>query len=148
PIPGREEYLDSEKYEIRAYDFDRPGNIKDHIRALNRIRRTNAALQDFRGFLPLLSTNDQVLVYARHTPEWDNCIIVLVNLDPYNRQATQYEIPLWKFELPDWAAIEAEDLLNGNRFTLHGKTHTIAIEPALGPVAIWKLLPPSWRAQA
>ncbi|MDB5597781.1 MAG: alpha-amylase [Hyphomicrobiales bacterium] len=147
-IPGREEYLDSEKYEIRADNMDRPGNIKQHIRALNHIRRSNAALQDFRGFLPLLSSNDQVLVYARHTPDWDNCIIVLINLDPYNRQGSQYEIPLWKFDLPDWAMVDVEDLLNGNRFQLHGKTHTIEIDPAHGPVAIWKLLPPSWRVNA
>ncbi|MDB5546365.1 MAG: glycosidase, partial [Hyphomicrobiales bacterium] len=99
-LPGREEYADSEKYELRAFDFDRPGNIKDHIRALNRIRRSNPALQDFRGFLPLNSSNEQVLAYARMTPSRDNCIIVLANLDPYNRHTTQYEIPLWEFDLP------------------------------------------------
>jgi starch synthase (maltosyl-transferring) len=148
PVPGREEYLDSEKYEIRNFDLDRPGNIKDHIRALNRIRHANPALQDLRGFLPLLSSNDQVLVYARMTPARDNCILVIVNLDPYNVHTTQYEVPLWEFDLPDFAAIETEDLLNGNRFVLYGKTHTITIDPAQGPVAIWKLLPPSWRAGA
>jgi starch synthase (maltosyl-transferring) len=147
-LPGREEYADSEKYELRAFDFDRPGNIKDHIRALNRIRRSNPALQDYRGFLPLNSSNDQVIAYARMTPSRDNCIIVLANLDPYNRHSTQYEIPLWEFDLPDWAAIEAEDLLHGNRFVLYGKTHVIDINPALGPVAIWRLLPPAWRAGA
>ncbi len=147
-LPGREEYADSEKYELRAFDFDRPGNIKDHIRALNRIRRSNPALQDFRGFLPLNSSNEQVLAYARMTPSRDNCIIVLANLDPYNRHTTQYEIPLWEFDLPDWAVIEAEDLLHGNRFVLYGKTHVIDINPAQGPVAIWRLLPPAWRAGA
>ena len=146
PVPGREEYLDSEKYQIRNFDMDRPGNIRDHIRALNTIRRSNAALQDFRGFLPLVSSNEQVLVYARMTPERDNCVLVIVNLDPYNRHVSAYEIPLWEFSLPDWASIEAEDLLRGNRFTLYGKTHRIEIDPAISPVMIWKLLPPAWRA--
>lgn len=148
PIPGREEYLDSEKYEIRAFDFDRPGHIRDHIRRLNHIRRSNPALQSLRGFLPLTSSNEQVLVYARMTESRDNCVVVIVNLDPFNRHTTQYEVPLWEFDLPDWASIEVEDLLHGNRFTLYGKTHTIDIDPAQGPVAIWRLDPPGWRAGA
>ena len=146
PVPGREEYLDSEKYELRAFDMDRAGNIKDHIRALNRIRQENPALQDLRGFMPLNSSSDQILVYARMTPARDNCVLVIVNLDPYNAHTADYEVPLWEFDLPDWAAIETEDLLNGNRFVLYGKTHRITVDPAVGPVAIWKLLPPAWRA--
>ena len=148
PIPGREDYLDSEKYEIKVFDWDKPGHIKDHVRALNEIRRANPALQDVRGFLPLVSTNAQVLVYARLTPAKDNCVLVIANLDPYNRQLTTYEIPLWEFGLSDHQSIEAEDLLRGNRFTLQGKTHTISIDPALGPVAIWRLLPPARGASA
>ena len=59
---------------------------------------------------------------------------MLVNLDPRNRQECTYEVPLWEFGLPDHGAIEAEDLLNGGRFTLHGKTHRIALDPAERPV--------------
>ncbi len=142
-LPGREEYRDSEKYQLRHFDMDRPGHIKDHIRALNYIRRTNPALQDYRECLALNSTNEHILVYARMTQGRDNCVLVIVNLDPFNRQASEYEVPLWEFGLPDWAVIEAEDLLHGNRFTLHGKTHVIDLDPARGPVAIWRLLPPA-----
>ena len=67
-MPGKEEYLDSEKYELKAWDFDRPGNIKEHIRKLNRIRRANPALWDFRNTLFLNASNDQILSYARHDP--------------------------------------------------------------------------------
>ena len=73
-------------------------------------------------------------------------MLVLVNLDPKNRQECAYEVPLWEFGLPDHAAIEAEDLLNGGRFTLHGKTHRIALDPAERPVAIWRLVPPVRRS--
>ena len=144
-LVGCEEYRDSEKYELRAFDFNRPGHIKDHIRALNRIRRTNPALQDFRGFLALNSSNEHVMAYARITPQKENCVLVLVNVDPFNRQQSEYEVPLWEFDLPDWSSIEAEDLLHGNRFTLYGKTHVIDLDPHRSPVAIWRLHPPVWR---
>jgi starch synthase (maltosyl-transferring) len=146
PVPGKEEYLDSEKYELKALDLDRPGNITDHIRKLNHIRRSNPALWDFRNVLFLNAWNDHILAYARLTPAKDNCVLVLVNLDPKNRQECAYEVPLWEFGLPDHAAIEAEDLLNGGRFTLHGKTHRIALDPAERPVAIWRLVPPVRRS--
>ena len=68
PIPGKEEYLDSEKYELKAWDMDRPGNIREHIRKLNRIRRDNPALWDFRNTIFLNAWNDNILAYARMTP--------------------------------------------------------------------------------
>ncbi|MDQ4137155.1 MAG: alpha-1,4-glucan--maltose-1-phosphate maltosyltransferase, partial [Pseudomonadota bacterium] len=141
PVPGKEEYLDSEKYEIKAWDYDRPGNIREHITRLNRIRRENPALWDFRNILFLNAYNDSILAYARLTPAKDNCVLVLVNLDPRNRQECTYEVPLWEWGLPDHASIEAEDLLNGGRFTLYGKTHRIALDPGERPVVIWRLIP-------
>ncbi|HVL73482.1 MAG TPA: DUF3416 domain-containing protein, partial [Beijerinckiaceae bacterium] len=143
PVPGKEEYLDSEKYELKAWDYDRPGNIREHVKRLNQIRRENPALWDFRNILFLNAWNDNILAYVRMTPAKDNCILVLVNLDPRNRQECTYEVPLWEFGLPDHAALEAEDLLNGGRFALRGKTHRIALDPAERPVAIWRLSPPS-----
>lgn len=142
PVAGKEEYLDSEKYELKAWDYDRPGNIVDHIRRLNQIRRENPALWDFRNITFAHAWNDQIIAYVRTTPEKDNCIFVLVNLDPRNRQECTYEVPLWEFGLPDHAAIEVEDLLNGGRFTLHGKSHRIALDPAERSVVIWRLIPP------
>lgn len=143
PVPGKEEYLDSEKYEIKAWDWNRPGHIRPHITALNRIRRENPALHDFRNILFLNAWNDNILAYARMTPERDNCVLVLVNLDPHNRQDASFEIPLWEFGLPDTASIESEDLLAGNsRFTLRGKVQTISLDPVTRPVILWRLVPP------
>lgn len=142
PLPGREEYLDSEKYEIRARDYDAPGNIKDHIRRLNAIRNAHPALQMSRNITFLNAWNDNIIAYARMTPSRDDAIMVLVNLDPHNRQECAYEAPLWDFGLPDHASIEVEDLLFGGRFTLYGKTHQIALDPRYNPVIIWRLLGP------
>jgi starch synthase (maltosyl-transferring) len=144
PLPGKEEYIDSEKYEIKAWDWERRGNIRPHITALNRMRRDNPALQDFRNALFLNAWNDNVLAYAKLTPERDNCVVVIVNLDPVNRQDVSLEIPLWEFGLPDNAMIEAQDLLRPgtNPFALHGKVQTVALDPAVNPVLIWRLIPP------
>ena len=138
----KEEYLDSEKYEIRAWDYDRPGNIRAHITKLNAIRRENPALWDFRNITFLNAWNDNILSYLRMTEEKDNALLILVNLDPKNRQECTYEVPLWEFGLPDHAAIGVTDLLGGYEFTLSGKTHRIALDPAHNPVVVWRLGPP------
>jgi starch synthase (maltosyl-transferring) len=146
PLPGREEYLDSEKYEIKLRDFDAPGNINDHIRALNRIRRENPALHEVRGTLFLNAWNEAIVAFARFTPDRSNAIMVMVNLDPRNRQECAYEVPLWELGLPDTGSVAVVDLLNGYHFVLHGKTHTIALDPAERSVIIWRLVPPSPEA--
>ena len=148
-LPGREEYLDSEKYEIRVWDLDRPGNIKTHVRALNRIRRENPALHDFRNILFLNAWNENIIAYARMTPDKTNCILAIVNLDPHRRQECTYEVPLWEWGLPDEAWIDVEDVLNGGRFTLRGKTHQIALDPFDRSAVVWRLVPPRhWGAAA
>ena len=143
----KEEYLDSEKYQIRVWDYDRPGNIREHITKLNAIRRGNPALQDFRSITFLNAQNDNILSYLRMTTDGDNALLILINLDPKNRQECTYEVPLWEFGLPDHAAIEVEDLLGGGTFTLNGKTHRIALDPADRPVVIWRLVPPKALAR-
>jgi starch synthase (maltosyl-transferring) len=140
PLPGREEYLNSEKYEIKGRNFNAPGNIKDHIRALNRIRQENPALQDWRNILILNAWNDNIMAFAKLTPARDNCVMALVNLDPRNAQECTYEVPLWEFGLPDHASIKAEDLLLGISFTLDGKTHRIRLDPHERPVIVWRLV--------
>ena len=145
-LPGREEYQDSEKYEIKIWDYDRPGNIKDYVRQLNVIRRENPALHDFRNYLRLNAYNDNIMAYAKMSPDKTNCVFVLVNLDPRNRQECAYEIPLWEWGLPDNGSIEVEDLLGGYRFTLYGKTHQIALDPYERSAVIWRLAAPAdWK---
>lgn len=146
PLPGREEYIDSEKYEIRVWDYDRPGNIKDYVRQLNRIRHENPALHDFRNAIRLNTSNANVIAYAKISPDKSNCILVIVNLDPHNRQDCSYEVPLWEWGLDDGASVDVEDLLGGHRFTLYGKTHQIALDPFERSAIIWRLAAPvGWK---
>jgi len=139
PLPGREEYLDSEKYELRARDFDAPGNIRDHIAALNRARQENVALQDVRGTQFLNAWNDNVIAYFRATPDRSNAVMVIVNLDPANVQSADYEVPLWEFGLDDSGTIAVEDLLAGHASTLAGKVQNITLDPADRSVVVWRM---------
>jgi len=138
PLPGREEYLDSEKYEIRVRDFDAPGNIVGEITQLNRIRRAHPALHSHLGLSFYNSTNDQVLVYGKALPSHEDMVFAVVSLDPHNAQETSFEIPLWEWKLPDSAALAAEDLMTGRRFALHGKRQWLRLDPQQ-PFALWRL---------
>ena len=142
PLPGKEEYLDSEKYEIRHWDMDAPGNIKPLIRRLNAIRRENPALWTHDNVQFLNAWNDQLLYYLKATPERDNCLLVMVNMDHRHAQEAHFEVPLWEFGLPDDASMEVESLLDGRRFSWHGKVQHVRIDPADCPVRIWRLRPP------
>jgi starch synthase (maltosyl-transferring) len=142
PLPGREEYLDSEKYEIRVWDWDRPGNIKKEIALLNRIRRRNPALQTHLGLQFHFAGNDNILYYRKSTPERDNVLLIAVNLDPYHAQEAVIEVPLWEWNLPDHAAVAVEDLIGGHRFTWHGKLQSIRLDPYELPFAIWRVSVP------
>src|SRR3954471_8644170 len=86
-LPGREEYHDSEKYQLKERDWNAPGNIKDLITKLNRIRRENRALQLYDNLRFHFAENDQILCYSKMTPARDSIILVVVNLDPEHMQS-------------------------------------------------------------
>lgn len=141
PLPGREEYLDSEKYEIRVRDFDAPGNIVAEIARLNRIRRAHPALHSHLGLAFYDADNEQVLVYGKALPSHEDMIFAVVSLDPHQAQEVGFEIPLWEWRLPDNGVLEAEDLMTGRRFTLAGKHQRLRLAPAVLPFALWRIWP-------
>ncbi|MGH7039821.1 MAG: maltotransferase domain-containing protein, partial [Stellaceae bacterium] len=100
PIPGREEYLHSEKYEYKVWDWDRPGHIKDDIRALNRFRRENPALQEFLNLRFLESSDPAVLAYVKATADRSNIVAAAVNLDPHAIHESDIALPLDDLGLP------------------------------------------------
>jgi starch synthase (maltosyl-transferring) len=141
-LPGREEYRDSEKYQIRAWDWARPGNIVAEIAQLNRIRRHNPALHSHLGLSFLPCGHDQLLVYEKATADRSNVVLVAVGLDPHAPAAADVELPLWKWGLPDHGALLAENLLAGTAETWRGKWRRIALAPD-APYSIWRLRPAS-----
>jgi len=140
-IPGKEEYLDSEKYEIVAWDWDRKDNIRADIALINRLRAEHPALQQFTGLSFYNFWNDQVLYYGKWTEDLSDFLLFAVNLDPHNAQGGHFEVPLWEFGLPDSTDIGVEDLVTGKRFTWSGKVQHMLLDPNDRPYAIWRLLP-------
>jgi len=142
PVPGREEYLNSEKYEIRARNWEHPDHIRADIRLVNELRRSHPALQRFANLSFYNCWNDYILYYGKRTADLSSFLLFAVSLDPRNAQGAHFEVPLWEFGLPDDASIEVEDLVTGHRFNWHGKVQHIWIDPHARPYFIWRLVPP------
>jgi len=141
-LPGKEEYLDSEKYEIKVWDWDREGDIRADIRLMNRLRRAHPALQQFTNLKFYNAWNDQILYYGKASDDNRDFVLVAVNLDPHNAQTAHFEVPLWEFGLADDASIAVEDLVSGDRFTWTGKVQQMVLDPREQPYAVWRLESP------
>jgi starch synthase (maltosyl-transferring) len=141
PLPGREEYLDSEKYQIRVRHLDAPGNITAEIAKLNRIRRSNSALQSHLGLRFYPAHSNQVLLYGKMPSARGDMILVAVSLDPFHAQDVTIEVPLWEWQLPDSAAVTVRDLMSDTTFSWHGKLQRIRLDPDALPFSIWHIAP-------
>jgi starch synthase (maltosyl-transferring) len=140
PLPGREEYKDSEKYELKWRDFTGPGNIVAEITQLNSLRHAEPHLQSQLGLTFYNAFNDNVLYYAKSAPGRQDRILVAVSLDPHRIQECDFEIPLWEWALQDHESLAVEDLLHGHKFTWTGKTQHMRLTPK-APYAIWRIQP-------
>jgi starch synthase (maltosyl-transferring) len=134
PVPGREEYLDSEKYEIRVRDWDRPGHIKTFVTRVNRAREENAALRQFVNLAFLEISNDAMIAYMKWTPDGTNAMIVVVNLDPAHPQEAMLDIPpelLARLPAPRFVV---DDLISGEQYAW-GPRNYVRLDPAGGEPA-------------
>lgn len=137
-----EEYLDSEKYQLIAWELDRPGNLGAFIRALNRIRREHPALRLYRNLRFFDADNDQILFYGKQTPDGRDRILVAVSLDPFEPQAATLTLPAELLERAE--AHEVDELLSGQKMLWRGNSAKIRLTPE-APVAIWSVRPPARR---
>jgi starch synthase (maltosyl-transferring) len=138
PLPGREEYAHSDKYEIRVRPERAAGDIVDEISRLNAIRRANPALQSHRGLAFHNAFNDRVLWYRKSNVDRSNVVLVAVSLDPFGPQWANVEVPLWEWGLNDDAALSVTDLMRGGNDVWHGKNRTIYLDPRTLPFGIWR----------
>ncbi len=139
PIPGREEYIDSEKYQLKVRDFDAPGNIRDFIARLNRARNENPALHGLTNLRFHPAHDDHILFYGKTTADGSNTVWIAVNLDPHHAHEADIELPLYTLGLDDHASVEVEDLLEDHRFRWHTKWQRLRLDPAVNPCAIWRV---------
>jgi starch synthase (maltosyl-transferring) len=137
--PGSEEYLDSEKYQVRHWDIDNPDSLRSLIASANRIRRDNPALQSdwSLSFHPV--DNDQLIAYSKTTGDLSNIIVVIVNLDPYRGQSGWVDLPLESFHLDPRQPYQVEDLLTGAVYVWHGTHNYVALNPQTAPAHIFRI---------
>jgi len=138
-LPGREEYLDSEKYQWKERDWNAPGNIKDWITHLNRIRKENRALQSYDNLRFYRADNDAILCYAKATPARDNIILVVVNLDPRRSQHSYVHIPLEDFGPMEADVYQVHDLLSDARYIWRGTANYVELNPEVQPAHIFRV---------
>jgi starch synthase (maltosyl-transferring) len=137
--PGSEEYLDSEKYEIKQWDRDRADSLKEFIARVNRIRRENPALQSDRGLRFHETDNEQIICYTKQSEDLDDVIAAVVNLDPHHVQSGWVKIPVETLELGPQDAYQAHDLLTGARFLWQGPRNYVELNPQAAPAHILRL---------
>ncbi len=137
--PGSEEYLDSEKYQIRVRDWNAPGNLNAEIKLLNSIRRENSALQRMDNLTFRDSENPQILFFTKAAPGWRNDLLIIANLDPTRAQETVVSVPLAELGLDPDIPYIVEDLLTGARYSWRGARNYVRLDPTLQPGHILRL---------
>jgi starch synthase (maltosyl-transferring) len=137
--PGSEEYLDSEKYQIRHWDLDRPDSLKDLVARLNRIRRENPALQDNLGLRFHEIDNPHLIAYSKATRDLADVVLVVVNLDPHHVHSGWLLLPLEDLGLKGGGAYQVHDLVSGARFFWTGPRNYVQIDPAALPGHIFRI---------
>ncbi len=131
--PGSEEYLHSEKYEIRRWDRDQPGNLTELIGRLNRIRRENVALQSDWSLQFHPTDNDQLIAYSKQHDE--NRILAVVNLDPRYAQSGWID-----FAWGEGKTYDVEDLLGGGRYAWTGRRNFVQLNPQTLPAHVFRVI--------
>jgi starch synthase (maltosyl-transferring) len=136
---GSEEYLDSEKYEIKAWNLDDPSNLRDVIRRVNHIRKENSALQSNETLRFHESDSDQMLCYSKHTEDFANVIFVVINLDPHHTHGGWVHFPAKDMGLDPRQGFQVHDLLSDARFLWHGSRNYLEIDPRVSPAFVFRV---------
>lgn len=137
PVPNKEEYLNSEKYEIRLWDWDRTNKLTYLISLTNRIRRENAALQRTNNLTFCTVNDDHLLAYLKTTAA--NRLLIVVNMDAYNRRAATVQVPIWQFGIDPDQPYTVHDLLTDNRYTWRGEWNYVELDPYVLPMHLFRI---------
>lgn len=139
PVPGREEYLDSEKYEYKVWDWDRPGNIAGYVGQVNAIRREHPALQEYENLRFVDTSDDNVLAYYKATSDLSDIVLVIVNLDPFHTHRSTVWLPLDRFGIVRDGQLRAHELLTNESFLWTGGEQHVELDPNRNPAMIFSL---------
>jgi starch synthase (maltosyl-transferring) len=137
--PGSEEYLDSEKYQVRHWDLDDPNSLRSLIAIVNAARRDNPALQRTVGIRFHDVGNSQLLAYSKTDETGDNVVICVVSLDDRNTQSGWLDLPLSELGIESDRPFQVHDLLGGGRWVWHGPHNFVELDPYVVPAHILRV---------
>jgi starch synthase (maltosyl-transferring) len=137
--PGSEEYLDSEKYQIRHWDTASDHSLKNLITSVNNIRKENPALQSDWSLRFHTSDNDELIVYSKTNEDLSDVIVVVVNLDPYYTQSGWVDLDLDALGLTPAQPYQVHDLLSDARYLWHGPHNYVQLDPQVMPAHIFRV---------
>ena len=138
---GSEEYLDSEKYQVRVWNRNDPKSLKGLIRRVNSIRRDHVALQHNYGLKFHITDNPMLIAYSKTSEDRGDKLLVVVNLDPVNRQMGWVDVALKEFRLATGESYEMNDLLTDKRYIWQGSRNYVELNPAALPAHIFRVEP-------
>jgi starch synthase (maltosyl-transferring) len=137
--PGGEEYLDSEKYQIRAWDLDREDSLREFIARINKARRENPALHSDGSLRFFPVDNEHLICYAKATEDLENVVVSVVNLDPYHTQSGWVELDLKALGVDPASPYQMNELLTGARYLWNGPRNFVSLDIARAPAQIFRL---------
>jgi starch synthase (maltosyl-transferring) len=137
--PGSEEYLDSEKYQLRHWDLERADSLRAYIAAFNRIRRENPALHADASLRFLPTDNEQLIAYAKQTPDGANQIVCVVNLSPHHAHGGWVELDLASLGIEPDRPYQMHDLLSGARYLWNGPRNFVQLDPQRSPAHVFRV---------
>ncbi|QJW91228.1 alpha-1,4-glucan--maltose-1-phosphate maltosyltransferase [Spirosoma taeanense] len=137
PFPNKEEYLNSEKYEIRLWDWDKTNKLTYLITLTNRIRHENLALQRTNNIEFCNVTDDAIMAYIKTTG--DNRLLIVVNTDAYNRRAATVQVPIWNLGIGFDQDYTVNDLLTGASYTWRNDWNYVELDPYVLPMHVLRI---------
>ncbi len=138
-LSGKEEYLNSEKYEIKHWDRESPGHLRDFIARVNRIRKENAALQTTWNLRYYEVDNESLFFYGKATPDLSNILLMVVNLDPFHTQNGWVRVPLEELGLDAHQPYLVHDLLSDDKYIWQGERNYVELNPQVLPANIFRV---------
>ncbi len=138
PYPGKEEYLNSEKYEIKHWDWEKENKLTQLIRLTNRARKENSALQETNNIQFINVPNDNILAYLK-TSANGNKILCVVNLDGYHKQSAGIQLPLNLIGKYQNQPYIVHDLLTGAKYQWQGEWNFVELDPHIMPMHLFRI---------
>ncbi|MEJ2695153.1 MAG: alpha-1,4-glucan--maltose-1-phosphate maltosyltransferase [Candidatus Sulfobium sp.] len=138
-FPGREEYSGSEKYEIKHWEWGKPESLRDFVTAVNRIRRENPALQTTNNLTFYEADNENVIFYGKMDADMTNIVLIVVNLDPFHKQACRIQVPLKTMGIEPGRPYLVHEVLSEDKYIWQEEWNSVELDPGFLPARIFRV---------